>query len=96
MTDLTLALPTEFIGSFIFIAVIMQFAGKDWGAFAIGLALAGVVLFGGAMSGGHFNPAVSLAMYLSDKLDLAALVSYVVVQCLGGGAARVLATRLGV
>jgi len=91
----SLAVPlVEFIGSFIFIAVIFQFASKEWGAFPIGLALTVMVLFGGAISGGHFNPAVSLAMYLSNKLELLPLLMYVVAQLLGGGCAHLFTTQL--
>ena len=91
-----LALGTELVGAFIFIGVIMQFASKDTGPVAIGVALSAMVFFGGAISGGHFNPAVSLAMFLSDKIDLVTLAGYVVVQCIGGAGAHALATSLGV
>jgi aquaporin Z len=91
-----LALGTELIGSFIFIGVIMQFATKSLGAIAIGVALSAMVFFGGSISGGHFNPAVSLAMYLSDKITLITFVGYVVVQTIGGVGAHFLATSLGI
>jgi aquaporin Z len=74
----------ELIGTFIFINVIFQFAAKEWGAIAIGLALAVVVLFGGAISGGHYNPAVSVAMFVAQKIDVASLCGYVAMQLLGG------------
>ena len=74
----------ELIGTFVFINVIFQYASKEWGAFAIGLALAVVVLFGGAISGGHYNPAVSLAMFIAQKIDAVTLCGYVVMQLIGG------------
>lgn len=74
----------ELLGSFVFINVIFQFAGKEWGAIAIGLALAVVVLFGGAISGGHYNPAVSVAMYVAQKINAATLCGYIAMQLLGG------------
>jgi aquaporin Z len=92
----TLALGTELVGAFIFIGVIMQYASKPSGPVAIGVALAAMVFFGGAISGGHYNPAVSLAMFLSDKIDLLTLIGYVVAQCIGGFGAHFLATTLGV
>jgi aquaporin Z len=53
-------------------------------AFAFGLALlAGLYAFG-EVSGGHFNPAVSLAMFLDRRLPAAHLVGYWVSQFLGG------------
>jgi aquaporin Z len=58
-------------------------------AFAFGLALlAGLYAFG-EVSGGHFNPAVSLAMYLDKRLPPADLVGYWISQFLGGIAAAI-------
>lgn len=74
----------ELVGTFVFINIIFQFAAKEWGAFAIGLALAAVVLFGGAVSGGHYNPAVSVAMFVAQKIDAASLCGYIAMQLLGG------------
>jgi aquaporin Z len=52
-------------------------------AFGFGLALlAGLYAFG-EISGGHFNPAVSLAMFLSGRLDLPAMIGYWVSQLAG-------------
>jgi aquaporin Z len=52
-------------------------------AFGFGLALlAGLYAFG-ELSGGHFNPAVSLAMFLSGRLELPSLIGYVVSQLAG-------------
>ena len=91
-----LALGTELVGAFIFIGVIMMFASKEIGPVAIGVALTAMVFFGGSISGGHFNPAVSLAMYLSDKIDLITLAGYVLVQLAGGAGAHALASSIGV
>ena len=53
-------------------------------AFAFGLALlAGLYAFG-EVSGGHFNPAVSLAMFLAGRLPSADLVRYWAAQFAGG------------
>jgi aquaporin Z len=52
-------------------------------AFGFGLALlAGLYAFG-EISGGHFNPAVSLAMLLSGRLDAGSFVRYVIAQLAG-------------
>lgn len=51
---------------------------------AFGLALlAGLYAFG-EVSGGHFNPAVSLAMFLAGRLPSTELVRYVIAQFAGG------------
>jgi aquaporin Z len=53
-------------------------------ALAFGLALlAGLYAFG-EVSGGHYNPAVSLAMFLSGRLPSADLVRYWLAQFAGG------------
>lgn len=58
-------------------------------AFGFGLALlAGLYAFG-EISGGHFNPAVSLAMFLSRRLSGRDLVGYWVAQFAGAIAAAV-------
>ena len=52
-------------------------------AFGFGLALlAGLYAFGD-ISGGHFNPAVSLAMFLNGRLDSATMVGYWIAQLVG-------------
>ena len=78
-----LQLFTEFIGTFIFLGVIL----KTGDALAIGIALASVIYFGGKISGGNFNPAVSFMMLLSNKMDITKFVAFVIAQLLGGTAA---------
>ena len=52
-------------------------------AFGFGLALlAGLYAFG-EISGGHFNPAVSLAMFLSGRLELPTMIGYWISQLVG-------------
>ena len=74
---------TEFIGTFIFLAVILM-SGDP---LAIGITLASVIYFGGKVSGGNFNPAVSYMMLLSNKIDAANFVVYIIAQLLGATAA---------
>jgi aquaporin Z len=58
--------------------------------FAFGLALlAGLYAFG-EVSGGHFNPAVSLAMFLDKRLESRDLAGYWVAQFLGAIVASLL------
>jgi aquaporin Z len=58
--------------------------------FAFGLALlAGLYAFG-EVSGGHFNPAVSLAFFLDRRLEALDLIAYWVAQFLGGIFAAIL------
>jgi aquaporin Z len=50
----------------------------------IGATLAVVIYLLGKISGGHVNPAVSLAFYLKGALSMTEFVGYVVAQLLGG------------
>ena len=54
----------EFIGTFIFLSVIL-ITGQ---AIPIALALAAVIYWGGAISGGAFNPAVAFALFIKKNL----------------------------
>ena len=85
----------EFIGTFIFLGVIVAVTKKSVHydgietSFAVGLALAVVIVFGGAISGGYFNPAVSIMMLLKKSPDYGVkeCVLYCLAQILGGVAA---------
>ena len=80
MSKLVCSTLVEFLGTLVFFTVILRFASKDWCAFPIGLALAAVILFGGSVSGGHFNPAVSVMMLLDMKISMGEAVAYIVAQ----------------
>jgi aquaporin Z len=78
----------EFIGTFVFLSIILNVAGKSAMApLFIGLGLTAAILLGGHISGGHFNPAVSTMMLLKKSLSLNDYVPYVAAQLLGGVAA---------
>jgi aquaporin Z len=53
-------------------------------AFAFGLALTAALYTVGRISGGHFNPAVSLGMFLDQRISAADMVGYWVAQLAGG------------
>lgn len=63
-------------------------------ALAHGLALAAVIAAIGGISGGHGNPAVSIAFYISRRLSLKDLGGYVGAQLLGGLVAAMLVSRI--
>tara|TARA_B100000524_G_scaffold118010_1_gene57859 strand:- start:289 stop:546 length:258 start_codon:yes stop_codon:yes gene_type:complete len=73
----------EFIGTFIFLSIILK-VGEP---IPIAVGLLAVIYFGGAISGGHFNPAVSVMMYLKEAITLTDLPIYVIAQVIGGVAA---------
>src|SRR5437867_1551929 len=83
---------TEFIGTFFLVLTIglVVKAEKPISpveALPIGAVLMVMVYMGGHVSGAHYNPAVSLAVYVRGKLSAAGLLRYIVVQLLGAVAA---------
>jgi glycerol uptake facilitator-like aquaporin len=70
----------EFIGTFMFLSVILS-QGQ---ALPIVIALAAAIFFGGSISGGHFNPAVSFMFHMNNGLPLEDFLFYVVSQLAGG------------
>jgi aquaporin Z len=87
---------TEFIGTFFLVLTVCGavLASAPLAPVAIGAVLAAMIFAGGHISGGHYNPAVSLAAYLRGKLDLSDLWPYAGAQVLAGllaaGAARLI------
>tara|TARA_Y100000389_G_C17390034_1_gene479329 strand:+ start:85 stop:351 length:267 start_codon:yes stop_codon:yes gene_type:complete len=79
----------EFLGTLFFLYVILA-TGEP---LAIGLALALAIMIGGKISGGHYNPAVSIMMFMKGKLSLKDLAPYVLAQIGGGIAALELHKR---
>ena len=69
----------EFLGT-MFLAFIIFATGNY---LAIGAAIAIIVFLGGPISGGAFNPAVTLALYHSGKLMKKDIVPYIIVEILG-------------
>ena len=70
----------EFLGTLFFLYVILA-TGQ---ALAIGLALTVAIMVGGKISGGNFNPAVSVMMAAAGKLPMSDLLPYIVAQVAGG------------
>lgn len=70
----------EFIGTFFFIFAIAMTGNP----FAIAAMLMAWVYIGGAVSGAHYNPAVTLAVALRGHLAWSNVPKYMVAQILGG------------
>lgn len=78
----------EFIGTFFLVLTVgMTVIDPNvglWAPLAIGSVLAVMVFAGAHLSGGHYNPAVSLAVFLRHKLPLNDLWMYWLAQLLAG------------
>ncbi|WP_129670152.1 aquaporin [Phytoactinopolyspora endophytica] len=78
----------EGFGAFVltFVAIMTANADSDITAYALSQGLTIVVLVAalGHVSGGHFNPAVTLAMFLSRRIDIVGASIYWAAQIIGG------------
>ncbi len=70
----------EFLGTFLFLSVILASGSPV----LIALSFLAVILLGGSISGGHFNPAVSVMMWANGALSLVDLGLYAASQVAGG------------
>lgn len=82
------ALIVEFIGTFFLVLTVgLTVIGPGAGPFAplaIGCALMIMVYAGGHISGGHYNPAVTLGVWIRGKCETKDAVPYMIVQILAG------------
>lgn len=76
---------TEFVGTFFLVLTIglSVLGGTPMAPLAIGASLMVMVYMGGHVSGGHYNPAVTLAVLLRGKLQRGDVVPYMVAQVAG-------------
>jgi aquaporin Z len=97
---MTRKLVAEFIGTFWLVAAVLGSAmlaagvpevGLGWigVSLAAGLAVLGMAYAVGGISGGHFNPAVTLGLAVAGRADWKELVPYWMAQVVGGIAAAV-------
>ena len=80
----------EFVGTLFFLFTILATGNP----LAIVSALYIAIMLGGHVSGGHFNPAISIMMSFSGKLSKKDLPLYLLSQILGGLSAWYLFTLL--
>jgi aquaporin Z len=77
----------EFIGMFFFVLTVgCVVIGNSLGALAplaIGSVLMVMIYAGGHISGGHFNPAVTLGVWLRGKCDTKDVLPYMIAQIAG-------------
>lgn len=83
------AIVAEFVGTFLFFFIgigagaIGNVIGLEGVALANGLVLAVMVSALVAVSGAHFNPAVTFALWMSSRVDNRRAIAYVIAQLLG-------------
>jgi aquaporin Z len=91
------ALAAEFVGTFMLVASVLgaalfsfPVAGTLGVALSIGFTVMAMVFAVGAISGAHFNPAVTLGLVAAGRFPTGEAPGYIIVQCLGGIAAAVI------
>lgn len=86
----------ELVGTFLFMSIgyasVAAFGGADVAGllvvpFSFGFGLLAAIFAVGHISGGHFNPAVSVAMVLDGRISPVDAVGYIVAQVIGAIAA---------
>ena len=93
------ACAAELVGTFLFFAIGFM-AVQSTGAlqapvlvvvpFAFGLGLLAAIAAFGPISGGHFNPAVTIAMVLDGRTSVLDAIGYIVAQVVGGAGSALL------
>lgn len=82
---------TEFIGTFFLVltvgCTVIPGAAGVIAPLAIGSALMVMIFAGGHISGGHYNPAVTLGVWLRGRCDTKDVLPYMVSQLIGGALA---------
>lgn len=71
---------TEFIGTFVFLSVIILTGD----AIPIAITLGAMLYFTAKISDGHLNPAVSIMLYAKGNIDTLTLCGYILSQVLAG------------
>ena len=100
------ALVAEFIGTFMLTGAVLGAAFYSFGAPAgaagiVGVALSiGITVFAtaraiGHISGGHYNPAVTLGLVAGGRFTASDAVPYIVAQCLGAIAVTAVFATIG-
>jgi aquaporin Z len=88
----------EFIGTFFLVLTVgCTVVGAGAGVIAplaIGAALMVMVYAGGHISGGHYNPAVTLGVLIRGKVQPADVVPYWIAQFAGGAVAALIVSKI--
>lgn len=94
MNGMTRQLAAEFIGTFALVTAVCGaalFSAPSAGlvavAFAVGLSVLAMAYAVGGISGGHFNPAVTLGLVAAGRFETSKTVPYILAQLAGGIAA---------
>jgi aquaporin Z len=85
----------EFIGAFLVILTIILTANNGSGStgmLAVGAVLAAMTYAGSATTGAHYNPVITLVVFLRGKIDRTDFFYYILAQLAGGILAALMAS----
>lgn len=89
---------TEFIGTFFLVLIVgmmvIKVEGRAMAPFAIGAVLMVMIFAGGHISGAHYNPAVTVSVWLRGRCATADVPGYLIAQAAAAAAAAYLAIFL--
>ena len=94
-------LAVEFIGMFLFVFTVgmatesANKSGAVLAPLAIGSVLMVVVFAGGHVSGGHYNPAVSTAVFIRGKIKSHEYLAYILTQFIAAALAGLVVNAVG-
>ncbi len=91
MRSLTQKLAVEFVGTFFLVFTVGASSGQ-FAPFAIAGILMAMIFAGGHISGAHYNPAVTLSLFLRGNADGREVVPYAASQITAGVCAGLLST----
>ena len=100
------ALAAELIGTFMLMSAVLGAAFYSFGApsgaagilgvaLSIGLTVMALARSIGHVSGGHYNPAVTLGLVAGGRFEIGNAIPYVIAQCLGALAATLVFAIIG-
>jgi aquaporin Z len=85
------ALVAEFLGTLFFLSIILNVVNdSSIGVIAIAVGLLAAIYMVGGVSGGHFNPAVSVMMFMKGNLPADMTILYIIAQIIGALSALLL------
>lgn len=85
------AIIAEFLGTLFFLSIILNVVNdSSVGVIAIAVGLLAAIYLAGGVSGGHFNPAVSIMMFMKGKLPADLTILYIIAQVIGAMSALLL------
>ncbi len=88
----------EFIGTFFLVlavcSAIYHNPDNNFAPLAIGFALVVMIYAGGHLSGAHYNPAVTLAVFIRGKIRTVEMIGYWVAQLIAGVIAALVASNV--